>query len=132
MTRIVDAILTLRGMGAYAVVALLAFAEAGALIGLLVPGELAVVLGGVLASRGQVSLPVMTGVASVAAVLGESAGYELGRHLGPGCCGPSGSSVGSAAVSCAPRPTSRIAVVPLCSRDGGPRCCGRSCRASRA
>ena len=83
MTRVIDAVLALRGIGAYAVVGLLAFVEAGALVGLLVPGELAVLLGGVLASRGQVSLPAMVGVAAAAAILGDSAGYEFGRHLGP-------------------------------------------------
>lgn len=83
MTRVIDAVLALRGIGAYAVVGLLAFVEAGALVGLLVPGELAVLLGRVLASRGQVSLPAMVGVAAAAVILGDSAGYEFGRHLGP-------------------------------------------------
>jgi membrane-associated protein len=41
------------------------------------------VLGGVVASRGEVQLPVMVIVAVVAAVLGDTVGYEIGKHLGP-------------------------------------------------
>ncbi|HSJ46530.1 MAG TPA: DedA family protein, partial [Euzebyales bacterium] len=46
------------------------------------PGEVAVLLGGVLASRGQVSLPLILLVAAVAAIAGDSAGYEIGRRWG--------------------------------------------------
>lgn len=82
MTRVLDAILGLRGVAAYAVVGGLAFGEAALLIGLFLPGEVAVLLGGVLASQGQVSLPVMVAVASFAAVAGDSVGYEIGRRYG--------------------------------------------------
>jgi membrane-associated protein len=41
------------------------------------------VLGGVVASRGEVQLPVMVIVAVVAAVLGDTVGYEIEKHLGP-------------------------------------------------
>ncbi len=82
MGRLVDAILNLSGPTAYGLVGLLAFGEAAAFIGLVLPGELAVLLGGVIASSGNVSLPVMIVVASVAAIAGDSAGYEVGRHFG--------------------------------------------------
>ena len=52
------------------------------LIAALVFGETAAVLGGVLASRGQVSLPLLIIVVVVAAVTGPLIGYEIGRHLG--------------------------------------------------
>ena len=39
-------------------------------------------LGGVLASRGRVSLPLLIVVVVVAAVTGPLVGYEIGRHLG--------------------------------------------------
>lgn len=83
MSGIVDAVLNLSGVAAYTVVALLAFGEAAALIGLVLPGELAVLLGGVVASSGNASLPVMIAVASLAAIAGDSVGYEVGRHAGP-------------------------------------------------
>lgn len=83
MGRLVDWLLGLSGGAAYAVVGLLAFGEAAAFVGLLLPGEAAVLLGGVLAAQGRVSLWVMLGVACTAAVLGDSVGYEIGRHAGP-------------------------------------------------
>jgi membrane protein DedA with SNARE-associated domain len=82
--QIVEAILGLGGIMAYVVIGLLAFGEAAAFIGLVLPGELAVLLGGVLASQGRVSLPVVLATVAVAAVAGDSAGYEIGRRWGPG------------------------------------------------
>jgi membrane protein DedA with SNARE-associated domain len=80
---VVEAILGLGGMAAYVVVGLLAFGEAAAFIGLVLPGEIAVLLGGVLASQGRVSLPIVLATAAVAAIAGDSAGYEIGRWFGP-------------------------------------------------
>ena len=82
MGQVIDAIFGLGGAGAYVVVGLLAFGEAAAFVGLVLPGEVAVLLGGVLASRGQVSLPLILLVAAVAAIAGDSAGYEIGRRWG--------------------------------------------------
>lgn len=82
MGQVIDAILGLGGPGAYVVIGLLAFGEAAAFVGLLLPGEVAVLLGGVLASRGQVSLPLILLVAAVAAIAGDSAGYEISRRWG--------------------------------------------------
>ena len=64
-------------------VGLLSFAEAASFVGLVVPGETALLLAGALASTGAVSLPVLIVVAAVTAVLGDSVGYEIGRRLGP-------------------------------------------------
>ncbi|MEE8600266.1 DedA family protein [Euzebya tangerina] len=83
MSGIVDAILGMSGTAAYVAVGLLAFGEAAAFIGLVLPGELAVILGGVVVAQGNASLPVMIAVASVAAIAGDSVGYEMGRHFGP-------------------------------------------------
>lgn len=80
--RLVDAILGLSGVGAYVAVGVLAFSEAAAFVGLLVPGEAAVLLGGVLAAEGRVALVPMVAVAVAAAILGDSAGYEIGRRYG--------------------------------------------------
>lgn len=82
MDQMIETFLELRGIAVYAVVGLLAFGEAAAFIGLFLPGEMAVLLGGVLASQGRVSLPVMIAVAALAAIAGDSAGYEIGRRWG--------------------------------------------------
>lgn len=83
MSTVVDTVLSMSGWVAYVVVGLLAFGEAAAFIGLFLPGETALLLGGVLAATGRVSLPVLLAVAAVAAVAGDSVGYEIGRHAGP-------------------------------------------------
>lgn len=57
--------------------------EASAFIGLLVPGETAQLLAGVLAQEGKLSLWACIAVAVAGAALGDSLGYEIGRHLGP-------------------------------------------------
>ena len=56
--------------------------EASAFIGLFVPGETALLLGGFLAYQGKLNLFVVIVVTVVGGVLGDSAGYEIGRHLG--------------------------------------------------
>jgi undecaprenyl-diphosphatase len=50
ISRLVNGVLGLSGGAAYLIVGVLAFAEAAAFTGLVVPGEVAVLLGGVLAS----------------------------------------------------------------------------------
>ncbi len=70
------------GAWSYALVAGLAFLETGAFVGLVAPGETAIVLGGVVAAQGRVSLPLMLLVAWLAAALGDLASYSLGRRLG--------------------------------------------------
>jgi membrane-associated protein len=51
-------------------------------VGFVVPGETVALLGGVAASLGHVSLPVMMAVVVGAAIIGDTVGYEVGRHLG--------------------------------------------------
>lgn len=68
---------------AYLLVAVLVFLEAALFVGFLLPGETAVLLGGVLAAAGHLSLPVLLCVVVAAAVLGDSVGFEVGRRLGP-------------------------------------------------
>lgn len=79
---IIQAVLGLRGTTAYALVALFAFAEAAAFLGLFTPGDVVMLLGGVLASQGRVDLGVLIAVAGLAAALGDSTGYWLGRRFG--------------------------------------------------
>jgi len=67
----------------YIIVGTLALLEASAMIGLLVPGEAALLVGGFLASQQRADLKVMMVVAAVGAIFGDSVGYEIGKHLGP-------------------------------------------------
>lgn len=83
MTSIANHVLSLHGPLVYALVAALAFGEAAVLLGFVLPGETAVILGGVIAAQGNVNLAVMIVVASVAAIAGDSVGYEVGRLIGP-------------------------------------------------
>ena len=75
-------LLDLASPWAYVLVGLLALAEGGLLIGLFLPGEASLLLGGVLAYQGRASLAVMILVACAGAIVGDSIGYELGRHFG--------------------------------------------------
>jgi|SRR3954468_20890244 len=79
---IVEPVLNFSGVPAYALVGGLAFAEAAVFCGFLLPGETAVILGGVLAYRHSVSLTVMAMVVVAAAIIGDSVGYEVGKRYG--------------------------------------------------
>ena len=70
------------GTWTYALVGALAFLETGAFVGLIAPGETAIVLGGVVAAQGEISLPVVLAIAWVAAALGDIASFALGARLG--------------------------------------------------
>jgi membrane-associated protein len=70
------------GPWTYALVGGLAFLETGAFVGLLVPGETAIVLGGVVAAQGEVNLFAMLVIAWLAAALGDLASFGLGKRLG--------------------------------------------------
>jgi len=67
----------------YLVVAGLLVAESGFAIGFFVPGEIAVVLGGVLAREHRVDIVVMVLVANAAAIGSYLIGYGLGRAILP-------------------------------------------------
>jgi membrane protein DedA with SNARE-associated domain len=79
---VLHSVLDLHSWSAYLLVGFLAFAEAAVFVGFVLPGETAVVLGGVLANRGQVGLAQMILVVVVAAIVGDSVGYEVGRKFG--------------------------------------------------
>jgi membrane protein DedA with SNARE-associated domain len=80
---VMDSISSLGGPVAYLVVGVLAALETAAFVGLVVPGELAMVIGGYLAFDGRAGLWPMVVVATVGAVVGNSVGYEIGRRIGP-------------------------------------------------
>ena len=80
---VVDHILDLHGVAAYSLVGACAFVQCAVPVGFILPGVLAVLTGGVLAYLGAVSLTLMCVVVAVAATVGNTAGYEIGRRLGP-------------------------------------------------
>ena len=84
MGSIVDHVTGLSGLTVYLVVAAFVFAEDALFVGFVLPGETAAILGGVAAHDGRASLPAMIAVVVVAAVIGDSVGYEVGRRFGPG------------------------------------------------
>jgi membrane protein DedA with SNARE-associated domain len=70
------------GRWAYAVIFVGAALESAAFIGFVVPGETLVILGGFLAAAGVLELPPLIAAVSLGGIVGDSIGYELGRHLG--------------------------------------------------
>ena len=66
----------------YLAVAALVFLETTALLGFMIHGELALLLGGVAAERGDASLLAMIALVCAAAVAGDMASLLLGRRLG--------------------------------------------------
>ena len=83
MSGFVDSVLNVDPPLALIIVGLLVFAEDALFVGFVVPGETAAVLGGVVASRGVLPLWSVMVVVVLAAIIGDSAGYEVGKHLGP-------------------------------------------------
>lgn len=80
---VLDALSRLAQPWGYVVVGLLTLLEASAFVGLVIPGETALLVGGFLAYQGRASVAVMMAVGALGAVVGDSVGYEIGRHLGP-------------------------------------------------
>src|SRR3954454_9758811 len=70
------------GSWTYLLVGGLAFFETGAFVGLIAPGATAIVLGGVVAASGRISLPVVLLIAWVCSALGDLVSFRLGRRLG--------------------------------------------------
>jgi undecaprenyl-diphosphatase len=66
----------------YVIVAVGVLAERSILIGLIVPGDVIIALGGVYAARGELNVIAVMAIAFVAAISGESIGYWLGRTYG--------------------------------------------------
>lgn len=81
--RHMESLLEFTGVAAYVLVGLLAMAESGFFVGVVVPGETAMILGGVLVSQGHADLGWMLAAASLGGVVGDSISYEIGRRFGP-------------------------------------------------
>lgn len=81
--QIVQFVFGLRGALVYGLVGFFSWAEAAFFLGLVTPGEFAIAVGGMLASRGQLALEGVAAVATVGTVLGNITGYWWGRKWGP-------------------------------------------------
>jgi undecaprenyl-diphosphatase len=70
------------GAWTYLLVGALAFFETGAFIGLIAPGETALLLGGLVAGQGQIDVLTLIGIVWACAVAGDLTSFFLGRRLG--------------------------------------------------
>jgi membrane protein DedA with SNARE-associated domain/membrane-associated phospholipid phosphatase len=70
------------GNWTYLLVGALAFFETGAFVGLVAPGETALLLGGLVAGQGQVDVLTMIAVVWACAVAGDLTSFYFGRRLG--------------------------------------------------
>lgn len=73
------------GLWLYAIAGALCFAEAAILVGMVLPGETALLVAGVFCNSkyGNLNVFVMMAIAVVCAIVGDSVGYEFGRKFGP-------------------------------------------------
>jgi membrane protein DedA with SNARE-associated domain/membrane-associated phospholipid phosphatase len=79
-----DDVSTTLGSFTYVLVGLGAFLETGAFVGLVLPGETVVILGGAVAGQGETSIVLTIGVVWLGALMGDSVSFVLGRRLGRG------------------------------------------------
>jgi len=70
------------GAWTYAFVGAMAFLETGAFIGFLAPGEFTVILGGVIAGQGEISILPLIGIVWACALGGDSASFWIGHRFG--------------------------------------------------
>lgn len=70
------------GPWTYLLVGVLCFLESGAFVGLLVPGETAIVVGGFVAGQGEIDIVVLIALVWVTAVAGDLVSFALGKRLG--------------------------------------------------
>lgn len=82
------------GAWTYLLVGFFAFAETGAFIGLVVPGETVMLLGGAVAGQGAIDIYLLIAIAWFSAWLGDTTSFFLGRKLGRGFVLDHGPKVG--------------------------------------
>jgi membrane protein DedA with SNARE-associated domain/membrane-associated phospholipid phosphatase len=82
LERLIEDIGQALGKWTYLLVGALAFLETGAFVGLVAPGETTVIVGGVVAGQGEISLFVLIAITWACAVAGDVVSYMLGRRLG--------------------------------------------------
>ena len=82
MQRVVDALGDRLDPWGYLLIFLLAALEASAFVGLFVPGDAALLFAGFLVYQDRLEIGPVIALAVVGGIIGDSAGYEIGRRLG--------------------------------------------------
>ena len=82
VSAVVDRILGLPGWLVLLVAGLVVLAEDALFVGFVLPGETVALLAGAAAKIGHASLAGVLAVVVLAAIIGDTIGYEVGRHLG--------------------------------------------------
>jgi membrane protein DedA with SNARE-associated domain len=80
---VAEGLLSLSGWTALALLFTLPALEAPAFLGLVLPGELALLLGGVLAEQDRIPLAAAVAVGTAGALAGDAVGFWIGRRWGP-------------------------------------------------
>ena len=64
------------------IVGVFAFLETGAFVGLIAPGEFTVIVGGVIAGQGTISLVPLLALVWACCIAGDTSSFFIGRRLG--------------------------------------------------
>ncbi len=80
--KVIEDVAEALGVWTYALVAVAAFLETGAFVGLVAPGETIVIAAGVVAGQGTIDLLPLIGIVWVSAVLGDTTSFFIGKRLG--------------------------------------------------
>jgi membrane protein DedA with SNARE-associated domain len=83
MGAVAETLLSLSGWMALGLLFVLPALEAPAFLGLVLPGELVLLLGGVLAEQGRIPLAAALAVGVAGPLAGDAAGFWIGRRWGP-------------------------------------------------
>jgi membrane protein DedA with SNARE-associated domain/membrane-associated phospholipid phosphatase len=82
LQRLLEDVSNTLGAWTYLLVGVFAFAETGAFVGLVVPGETVMLLGGAVAGQGAIDVYLLIAIAWFAAWAGDTTSFFLGRRLG--------------------------------------------------
>ncbi|HYZ29086.1 MAG TPA: bifunctional DedA family/phosphatase PAP2 family protein [Thermoleophilaceae bacterium] len=80
--KIIEDVAKALGKGTYVLVGAMAFLETGAFIGFIAPGEFTVILGGVIAGQGTISIIPLIGIVWGCAIAGDSLSFLIGHRVG--------------------------------------------------
>jgi membrane-associated protein len=69
--------------GGLAILTAIVFTETGLLVGFFLPGDSLLITAGLVAATGALNIWTLNLVLSVAAIVGDSVGYAIGKRLGP-------------------------------------------------
>lgn len=83
MSSVWESLLDIAPIWVFVIVFALVFLEDAVFVGFVIPGETAAVIGGVAASQDHLDLAAMAAVVVIAAIAGDSVGFEVGKRFGP-------------------------------------------------